>query len=394
MKISAIIAEFNPFHNGHKYLIDEAKKSSDAVFCVMSGSFVQRGEAAIFDKWTRAEAAVRSGADLVLELPAVYAVSTAERFAFGAVSLIKKLGCADEIVFGSESGNIKALADCAKLAANEPFEISQKIKSFLADGMSFPMARQAAYDGLIDGSILNTPNNILAIEYMKSAFDQKLDIGFRTIRRIGDYHSEALSEYASATALRKRLKSGGDISPFIPEEAAKLFKNAAIYDTSALDNTVLYLLRSKKAEEIAEINDITEGLENALIKAAAKCSDVTSLIGEVSGKRYTKTKIARILVSLLLGTDKKIIRKEPTYARILAFNDTGRKIINKADKNFPIITKAADYSCDDEIFKKDILATDIATLCSNGKKTSGADFKTPPVYIKDQPIASVSARVE
>lgn len=382
MKISVIIAEFNPFHNGHEYIINEAKKSSDAVVCVMSGSFVQRGEVAVYDKWTRAKATVLCGADLVIELPTVFAVSTAERFAFGAISLLKSLGCIDEIVFGSEVGNIDTLKKAAEIMLCEPPEVSKKIKSSLSLGMSFASARQAAYESLFDSSVLSSPNNILAIEYIKAALSQGFDVKFKTVRRIGDYHSESVtSKYASATALRKQIHSGEELFAQVPEKAANLYKNAPVFDTKKLDNTVLYLLRTMSSEQISLINDVSEGLENALKKAALTCGRIEDIIDLVSGKRYTKTKISRILMSLLLGIDKKIIYEKPDYARVLSFNDIGRQIIKNIKENIPIIVKCADFTNNSELFKKDILATDLAFLCSKQKKYGGADFLTPPCYI-------------
>lgn len=384
MKTTAIIAEFNPFHNGHGYIIGEAKKKSDAVACVMSGSFVQRGDVAVFDKYTRARAAVLCGADLVLELPAVFACSTAERFAFGAVSLIKNLGVIDEIVFGAECEDTKLLEKAARLYADEPPEISEKIKKYLSEGIGFPAAREKAYAGLIDGGILSSPNNILAVEYMKAAFSADFDVKFRAVRRIGDYHSADMNvKYASATAVRREILSGRSVDVQVPEKAAKIYKSAAIFDLSRLDNTIMYLLRTLSPEELSEINDVSEGLENALKKAALTHNGFASVADALSGKRYTRTKISRILVSVLLGIDKKIVRREPNYARVLAFNDTGRQIINAMKKNLPVIVKTADFKEKNKMFEKDILATDIAFLCSNGKKIGGVDFLTPPQYVSE-----------
>lgn len=381
MKISSVIAEFNPFHNGHEYLIKETKKESDAVICVMSGSFVQRGDVALFDKWTRAKAAVMCGADLIIELPAVYAVSTAERFAAGAVSLIEKLGCADEIVFGSEAGDLKKLTEAAELTCTESPEISKKIKAYLNSGLSFPVARQKAYSGIIDDGILTNPNNILAVEYIKAALKNNCSVKFRTLQRIGDYHStQASGKYASATALRKFILSGKDISNYIPSNICEIYKSASLYNIDKLNNTIIYLLRTTELNQLREINDVTEGLEYALKKAGNEYSDIGSVISAVSGKRYTKTKISRILISLLLGIDKKIIYSYPSYARILAFNNLGREIIKKI--NIPTIVKVADFTDNNEMFNIDITATNVASLCSDKNKESGKDYKTSPIYLR------------
>lgn len=384
MKISAVISEFNPFHNGHSYLISQTKQNSDAVICIMSGAFVQRGDAAIFDKFIRAEAAVRNGADLVIELPVVFAASTAERFAFGAVNLAKNLGCVDEIVFGSESGDIDKLTAAAKLLFNEPPEISEKIKQNLADGFGYPVSRKMAFSKVIDSDILENPNNILAIEYIKASMALNYNVKFKTLQRIGDYHStETIANYASATAIRQMITANKDYSQFVPRNTISLYENADTFNLSNLDNTIIYLLRSCNAEYIKEINDVSEGLENALKDAGRKYTDMFSVVNAVCGKRYTKTKISRILISLLLGIDKKIIFETPEYARILSFNTQGRKIIKQLKGNIQTIVKVADFTEKSNMFEKDLLASDIASLCCKNKKESGIDYRTPPIYISE-----------
>lgn len=384
MKISAVISEFNPFHNGHSYLISQAKQNSDAVICIMSGAFVQRGDVAIFDKFIRAEAAVRNGADLVIELPVVFAASTAERFAFGAVNLAKNLGCVDEIVFGSESGDIDKLTAAAKLLFNEPPEISEKIKQNLADGFSYPVSRKMAFSKVIDSDILENPNNILAIEYIKASMALDYSVKFKTLQRIGNYHStETIANYASATAIRQMITANEDYSQFVPRNTISLYENADTFNLSNLDNTIIYLLRSCNAEYMKEINDVSEGLENALKDAGRKYTDIFSVVNAVCGKRYTKTKISRILISLLLGIDKKIIFETPEYARILSFNTQGRKIIKQLQGNIQTIVKVADFTEKSNMFEKDLLASDIASLCCNNKKKSGIDYRTPPIYISE-----------
>lgn len=248
--------------------------------------------------------------------------------------------------------------------------------------MSFPAARAKAYDGIIQSEILKSPNNILAIEYIKAAILQNFDVQFKTVRRIGDYHSEDMSaEYASATAIRKNFLSGEDFSVQVPCEVKSLYANAPVFDLKKLNLTIMYLLRSMTHEQLKQINDVSEGLENALKKYANTCDGFDSLVSCLSGKRYTRTKISRILVSILLGIDKKIIYKNPSYARVLAFNDTGRNIIKETKENIATVVKVADFTDYCDMFQKDILATDTAFLCSNEKKHGGIDFLTSPCYI-------------
>ena len=209
MKITGIIAEYNPFHNGHKYQIEEAKKFSDAVVVIMSGSFVQRGSIAITDKWTRAKVAAENGADLVLELPVIYSLNTAQRFAKGAVEILDRTNVIDYLCFGSESGNVDELTKVADMLINEPEDVSEKIKKFIAEGISYPAARQKAFRGLIDEEILSSPNNILALEYIKALIEIESSIEPVTVKRYGtDYHDEfAKNGIASASAIRSMIKN-------------------------------------------------------------------------------------------------------------------------------------------------------------------------------------------
>ena len=209
MKITGVIAEFNPFHNGHKYLIEKIKEKQDAVVCVMSGSFVQRGDVAVFDKWTRAEAAMHCGAALVIELPAVFATAPAERFASGATELIEKLGCVNEITFGSECGDIDTLINTAKILNNESDEVSQEIKHHLSSGMGYPLALQTAFKGSVSQELLKNPNDILAIEYIKASLKRNSKILFSTMHRMEVNHSDETTKngYASASTVRKMIKN-------------------------------------------------------------------------------------------------------------------------------------------------------------------------------------------
>jgi len=389
MKISGVIAEYNPFHNGHKYLIEKIKENSDAVVSVMSGSFVQRGEVAVFDKWTRAKTAVTNGVDLVLELPVIYAVSAAERFAFGAVELLSSLGCIDELCFGSESGDINELIDAGKKIYFEDEAVSRKIKENLSLGMGFAAARHAAYENIINSDILKNPNNILGIEYIKALLKLKSNIKTNTIKRAGsDYHSDTpVGNMASATALRKMLFSGEDISDFSPKNFSENCKDVSLYSIDKINDTLIYLLRTKTPEDLALINGFSEGLEYRLKELAKNNSSMTEIINRAVTKRYTKTRIVRACTALLLGIDKNIIFEKNSYIRVLAFNNTGREILKliKENSKLPIITKTADYKEKNIVFEKDVLSTDVAALCalSEKDKTGGKDYTTPPVYINN-----------
>ncbi len=388
MKITGIIAEYNIFHNGHKYQIDEIKRGSDAVIAVMSGSFVQRGDVAAADKWTRAEAALRCGADIVFELPVIYALNTAQKFAWGGAALLGALGVVDELCFGSESGDIEKLRRAAVILNNEPKEVSAKIKRLLESGSSYPAARQAAFDGIIEPELLSEPNNILAVEYIRALDSLESGIKPVTIKRYkaGHHDTEVSGNIASASAVREILTNGGDISGLVPKAALDVYKNADMpYSLSALDGAVISAVRLMNAERLERINDISEGLHNRIKAAAARCSSIEELADAIKTKRYAYTRIKRILISSLLGLTKDLCTMPPSYARVLGMNETGKSILKEINGrcSLPIIVKTADYRENDRIFEAETRATDIAALCSPNKekRTGGRDFTVSPIIV-------------
>ena len=377
MKVTGIIAEYNPFHNGHAYQLEFAKSFSDAVIVVMSGSFVQRGDVAIFDKYSRTEVALKNGADIVFELPVVFSMSVAERFAFGGVSILDSLNAVDFLLFGSECGDIEDLKSAAKLLENEPPEISEKIKKHMDEGFSFPKARELAFSGLIPFPLLSSPNNILGIEYIKKLYSLNSDIIPVTQKRMGEgYHSKNLnSEFMSSTAIRNAIINEN----FCYEP----FSSSPVHRLEKLSSAVLYSIRKNKEAAFLNIFDVTEGLENRILKAADKATSIDELISLVSTKRYTDTKIRRILLSSLLGIEKDILHQAPRYARLLGATKKGFEVLKKIKEksNLKIITKTADFKEKNESFEKDILATDIYDLTSDNPKGAGQDFKHSPVII-------------
>ena len=377
MKTAGIICEYNPFHTGHKYQIDTIKQDFDAVICMMSGSFVQRGDVAIFDKWTRAKAALSAGCDLVLELPTKYVLSSAEGFASGGVKLLDALGCVDALCFGSESGDILELTDCAKTLLLEPPEVSEKIKAFLDEGHSFAKARSMAYEGVLDTDLLAQPNNILAIEYIKAILKQKSKMRPVTIKRKGaGYHDmNASDEFASATLLREKIRNGEDIKDFMPYD----FSGCETYDINKLTAIFKYQLMTQKESVFDGIPDMEPGLANRFLKEMDK-ENIADIIGAVKTKRYAYTRLCRIVVSALLGLTKDT--KEPEYIRVLGMNSKGRKLLSeiKGKTQFPIINKVADFK--DTAILPDILATDLASLCADTTIQAGRDYTTSPIIIE------------
>ncbi len=377
MKITGIIAEYNPFHNGHKYQLQKAREVSDAVVVIMSASFVQRGEVAITDKWTRAKMALMGGADLVLELPVIYSLNTAQKFAYGATHMLNRTGVIDTLCFGSECGDIDKLKSAAKALIDEPPEVSQKIKEYISEGMSFPSARAKAFCDVLDDDILSNPNNILAVEYIKALYELKSSIEPFTIKRYGAGYNdtEVYKNIASATAIRQMVIKGEDVKDYMPDTEFD------VYFPFLLDGAVIANLRMMGTQKLAQINDVNEGLENRIKEAAMQATTVDELCNMVKTKRYPMSKIKRIVYSSLLGITKEVAQEKPDYIRVLGMNNTGKEILrdikNKSDLN--IITKVSDYKGDNIVFKKDILATDIFSICGNKKALM--DYTTSPIVV-------------
>lgn len=373
MKVTGIVAEYNPFHKGHEYQLNYAKTISDAVVVVMSGSFVQRGDVAIFDKYTRADVALKHGADLILELPVVFSLNSAERFSYGAVAILDKLNIIDYILFGSESGDIEKLQHAAMLIENEPENVSNRIKELLDKGESFAYARETAFSDIIDSSLLSSPNNILALEYIRQLIKRHSKIKPITQKRAGSgYHEKELNEaFPSATALRHAILNDNF--------SYSLFSKAVIHRLERLDNLILYNIRKNKQAAFHNISEVSEGIENRIINTNA--GSINCLVDLTYSKRYTKARVRRILLSSLLGLNSSLSKKEPEYIRVLGATKTGlsllKEIKNKSDLD--IITKTADYKKDNPMFEKDILASDIYDLSGDILTGAGTDFKTSPV---------------
>lgn len=379
MKTAAIICEYNPFHNGHKYQIEQAKLTHDAVVCIMSASFVQRGDIAVFDKWTRAKAALSSGSDLVIELPVCFSLNTAERFAFGGVSLADSLGIIDTLFFGSESGDIKKLENAAILLIDEPSEISEEIKKYMSQGMSHPTAKTKAYSKIIDSGLITEPNNILGIEYIKALKLINSKITPNTIERNSVSHHDlnTSGSFASATLIREMLEKNEDISQFVPVSYPKPFNK------DKLNEILRYKLLEMSSNEIALINDVTEGLENRIKEAAKKCLTFDEICEYVKSKRYTLARIRRILLSCLIGIDKDVSKTPPSYIRVLSSNQKGLELLSKIKENssLPIITKTADFKDFNKSFELDLKATDIYNIIQN--KPLGEDYYMSPIISKE-----------
>lgn len=346
--ISGIIAEFNPFHNGHTYLLRKAQEISDAVICVMSGNFVQRGDVSIFEKHKRAEFALKNGADLIVGLPIGWSMSSAENFAYGGVSLLKNIGIVDNIVFGSENNNISDLLKIAEIINDKNF--SDLIKEIMKSGITYAAARQKAIEKYSYdlSNILTMPNNTLAIEYILAAKKLNFSPTFYPIKRVGVEHNsiEANGEYMSGTGLREFIKNKNysDIKKYIPSNIYNDVINCNYSDINRLDNAMLFKIRSMSKEQLLLVPDVNEGLENRIYQKAKECETINELTQKIKTKRYTLARIRRILACATFGVTNEYLKKEPPYIHILGCTSKGQSLLkNIAEKTtLPLIVTAKD----------------------------------------------------
>lgn len=388
MKITAIISEFNPFHKGHKYLIDKARENGAThIVAVMSGNFVQRGESAVFSKWDRVNTALENGVDLVIENPLVFATASAQRFAFGGVGVINGLGCIDEIAFGSESGKIDELKKVADLIADDDF--TTEIQKYLKEGLSFPQAREKAFTekyGEEYGKILSSPNNILACEYISECTKAGMKVSFFTTERIGVQH-DSIDEnkgFSSASSLREKLKNNIVSSDEIFEKTRNECK---VFDFTKLELSTLVKLRNFTKEDFLKLPDVSEGMENRLFNAVQNAKSLDEFYESVKTKRYTHSRIRRICLCALLGIEKEDVNRPVPYVRVLGFNENGREILKTArdTATLPVVMKYSDIKNLDEnaqkIFEIESDATDVFALLSDEILPCGLE-KTENIVIK------------
>ena len=328
MKIVGIVSEYNPFHNGHNRqlrLIRQLLGADTAIVCAMSGNFVQRGGPAIFDKALRARVAVECGADLVLELPVQTALSSAEGFASGGVRILGQL--CDTLCFGSESADSDRMMSTAEALLSPEFSSQLRIR--LDAGLSFPAARQKALEDMgFDGALLANPNDILAVEYCKAILCHGLSMEILPLRRDGGYHDlTPEAEQPSATSLRRLIHDGRDIAPYVPAPAHEVFQNAPIHTISAGENAILYRLRTMTDGEFEALPYGSEGLWRKLMHASRKYATLEQILEETKSKRYTRSRLDRMVMCAFLGLDRTAMSQVPEYTRVLAFSHRGRQLL-------------------------------------------------------------------
>ncbi len=419
MKILGLITEYNPFHNGHLYHLNMSKNITGAThtIAIMSGNFVQRGEPAIAHKWERAKMAVKSGVDLVIELPTLYACSTAEFFAHGAISLLNSLKAVNCVSFGSEAGDLNLLSKIADILVDPPAQLLVILKNYVNLGFTFPIARSKAIIKylekakhyktdkliLIDDTIKN-PNNILGIEYLKAIKRLDSPIIPITISRKSAHYSDPkilTDPIASATAIRSHIFNNrplSDIDHVIPNSTFDILSSNIDAGFAPISNMnfekpILTILRRGYSDDIKNVFDVSEGLENKIFRCSIKVNTLPELFDCIKSKRYTLTRLQRILTHVLLNIDKNDIfysnkKGGPRYARILAFNTKGREILRtlKNSSSIPIISNLKHYRPQDEAARKmldiDIRATNIYSLAFKNKIPVKAplDYTTNPHY--------------
>ena len=326
--VTGIICEYNPLHLGHQTQISYLKKQNTAVVCLMSGNFVQRGHPAIFDKMARAEAAVKCGADLVLELPVTAALSSAEGFASKGVQILSPF--CDQLCFGAEHDDAQHFIDIAKTLLSETFKNALRLE--LDKGLSFPAARQSALVALgLDGKILETPNNILAVEYCKAIITNGCSMKPLPIHRAGNYHDMHADDRApSATAVRNLIAGNTDWQKYIPQAAYERFEREPAHILSDGEKAILGKLRTMSDSEFEALPYGSEGLWRKLMYAARSEQTLEDILAATKSKRYTRTRLDRMVMCAFLGITESIINAPIPYTRVLAFNDTGREILKKA----------------------------------------------------------------
>ncbi len=338
MKTVGIICEYNPLHLGHQKQIRRIRETfgeETAVVCAMSGNFVQRGMPAILDKSLRAQAAIATGADLVLELPVTTALSSAEGFAAGGVRVLSSL--CGSLCFGTETAEAEALFRTAQALLSQDFP--PLLREQLSLGLSFPAARQAALRQMgIGTDILAQPNDILAVEYCKAILSQNSPMEVFPIHRAGSYHAEvADAENPSATAVRALMLYAHNWKHCVPQAARPLFEQAPLHSLEAGEKAVLMRLRTMTDAEFEALPYGSEGLWRKLMHACRRESTLEAIVSSVKTKRYTRTRIQRMVVCAYLGITKDMLEAPVPYTRVLAFNDRGRQILNHAKKTLPLL---------------------------------------------------------
>lgn len=398
-RVVGIIAEYNPFHNGHAYHIERAKEQTgaDLVVAVITGNFTQRGNTSIVDKWEKARMAISGGADLVVELPTVYSVSSAENFANGAVKVLDTLGVVDSISFGMEATDISSLNNIANVLYTEPPEYVSILQHELQKGTSYPKARDNALMMYLNdikryANILKGSNNILAIEYLKALKNQKSSLSPVGIKREKIYYNSTkiIDEFASATGIRELLLRNQieEIRKVVPPTTFSVLLNdfregTYVLDLTAYNYEIIYRLRTMDVKEIANLPDVNEGLENLIKEVSDKTNNIVDLVSGIKSKRYTQTRIQRILLCALLGITKKDMELSKAvipYIRVLGCSTSGKQLLSQINSKAKVITSLKKFEDSNKNSKLsrlldiDKTATNIYTIGYRKNSVANLDY--------------------
>lgn len=391
MSVIGIVCEFNPFHNGHKYLIDAVRKDGDTVVCVMSGNFTQRAEPALFEKRYRVISALKNGADIVLELPFVYATGTAEIFAKNAVKILCEFGC-DKIAFGMENADGDTLIKAADTVADESFE--KNVEKQLKNDISYPAARELAFKQYGIDFDLNKPNNILALEYVKELRKNYPDVGIIPVERKSVEHDSNISvgHFASASLIRDLFGKGEDIKRFIPENAGDCLDECEINGEYMLKDSysicLQTVLRNKLGEDDGDIAYMTEELSNRIENALKASKSLDELFDSAKTKRYTHSRVRRAVLSKAFGVRESDIKISAPYIRLLGFNRCAEAILGEKSKSskLPVISSykqllALDSDDARRIAELGIKASDFYNLVLKSPKPCSAEMTRQVIKI-------------
>ncbi len=401
MQVTAVIAEYNPFHNGHKYHIEQTWKKTDNSFimAIMSGNFVQRGEPALLDKRERARIALMNGADLVVELPVQWATASAERFARGAVYIAHQAGIVDNLSFGCEDDDIVVMQQIARILNDNVY--SREIKNYYDEHMcSYPEARAAVVSQILGkdcSRIMMQPNNILAIEYLKALISFRSDIKPVGIERNSTGHDSSLinGNITSAMNIRNLVKTNKDYTNFVPANSLQVFEEniaKGIFPSlySNLETAVLAHLRKMKPSDFIGTPDVAEGIEHRIVDAVKTSVSLNEIFDKVKTKRYTHARIRRIILSSFLGITAEDVTSLPPYIRVLGLNDNGRMMLKEMKNKYfvPVIMKYGDVKYLDDsakrVFLAESTATDLYNLSLPERRPCGTDMTDEIVYIPNK----------
>lgn len=360
MRILGIVAEYNPFHKGHLYHLKQAQAliKPDVTIVVMSGSFVQRGEVAIVDKWIRSQIAVECGVDLVVELPTVYALESADYFAKSSIELLHLLGVTD-IIFGSETANMDQFIEIAKTIQTNSDSYNRLVKDAMQKGLRYPDACNQALSTLMNQEV-KTPNDLLGLAYTKEVITNNYPIHLHAIKRTSHYHSETIETFASATALRKALKENKDVSNQLPGYI--YYKDKALLDSNAFFPYLKYNILMN--DQLANIHLVDEGIENLLKETINKTQNINELISLLSSKRYTRSRIARMLAHILLNNSKEEVLQAMHFSQIrpLAFSQDGANYLRQIKKSCPLPITTKILNKKDPMYHIEAKATNLIGL--------------------------------